>query len=167
MGILWSDILYILFITSLQVSIIPSLLPFFAVDLLTPWLVFNFIALGTSHGFILAILSSMALESHSTISAGIYFCTYGIIGTIICMVKKHISWQNFMPWSTTFLLSQFWVILFETIVFLVKTGNALFFNLSYGMNALFRMLSTFVFGLLLFQNASSLIIEETPRESAL
>ena len=72
-----------------------------------------------------------------------------------------------MPWSTTFLLSQFWVILFETIVFLVKTGNALFFNLSYGMNALFRMLSTFVFGLLLFQNASSLIIEETPRESAL
>ncbi|NRA44888.1 MAG: hypothetical protein HRU09_08035 [Oligoflexales bacterium] len=156
------DIFYIILIISFQVSILPSLLSYSDLDLLTPWLVFLFIGLGTGQAMLLALLGAIALENHGTFPAGLYFCSYWIMGTLISLLKKHISWRNTLPWIATFTISQLWIVLFETFVFLVKTSNLLFLDLKYGTGVFIRMLTAFVIGVFAARFAPFKVTEEKP-----
>lgn len=137
------DSLSLLFIVSLQTLIIPSVTGVQYIDLVTPWLVYNFIVLGTTTAMVQGFIGAIALEGHGSSPAGLYLCSYWIMGLCIIMVKKHISWRNLMPWITTLMVSQLWILLFETFVFLVKTSSFEFFNLSSVSRILVRLMFTF------------------------
>lgn len=138
-----SDTLSLLFIVSLQTLIIPSVTGIQYIDLVTPWLVYNFIVLGTTKAMLQGFIGAMALEGHGSSPAGLYLCSYWIMGLCIIMVKKHISWRNLMPWITTLMVSQLWILLFEIFVYLVKTSSFEFFNFSSVTRILVRLLFTF------------------------
>lgn len=156
------DVFYVILIIALQVSILPSLISYSRIDLLTPWLVFLFIGLSTGPAMILALLGAIALENHGTVPAGLYFCSYWIMGTLISLFKKNISWRNTLPWIATFGISQLWIVLFETFVFLVKTSNLLFLDLKYGAGAFIRMLTALFIGLFAARFTPFKVTEEKP-----
>jgi len=113
------------------------------VDLVTPWLVYNFIVLSTPAAMVQGLLGALALEGHGSVPGGLYLCSYWIMGLAITMVKKHISWRNLMPWITTAMASQLWILLFESFVYLVKTSSIDFLSMRKGLEMLLRLLITF------------------------
>ena len=48
-----------------------------------------------------------------------------------------------MPWITTVMASQLWILLFESFVYLVKTSSLDFFSMRKALEMLIRLLLTF------------------------
>lgn len=120
------DVIYLLLVITLQVTILPSILSVYCIDLLSPWLAIIFVVYKAPRSMLLALIGSLTYENHSSVPAGLYFSAYWVLGILIILVKNHLSWRNILPWVTTAALSEFWIILFESFVSVLKNGHSIF-----------------------------------------
>jgi hypothetical protein len=123
-GFLWLDIFYLLLVGALQFSIIPSLLGRYVyVDLLTPWLVINFVNQSLARSTVLAVIGALIIETHNAAPAGLFICIYWITLNLIHLVRDTLSWRHATPWIATFVLSELWVVLGEYFLTVIVRGS--------------------------------------------
>ena len=157
LGKIGYDLFYVILIVSFQVAIIPSVISYSRVDILTLWLIYTFVRLNVSQGMLIAFVGAWTLENHGTYPAGFYFCSYWVMGILINLIKNHISWRNILPWLVVFVCSQTWLILFEVLVFSIKTGSLIFFGTDYVIGVLIRMTFAILSGIV----AAKMILQNT------
>lgn len=162
-GSIWTDLFYLMLVIVLQMTVIPSLFQWFPVDIVTPWLAYSVVMLTTSWGMTLSLLGALILENHSAVPAGFYICTYWIMATLIVVVKNHISWFNAMPWFTTFVVCQLWLVIFESFVYIVKTSHFEYFDLGQLGSMLARVTSSVLLGLWIANANFARNVEERSR----
>lgn len=122
-GRLWHDVLFLLLMTVIQVFILPALLgSHLKIDLITPWLAITFIRQPMWTATILAAVGALALETHSSVPAGLYLCAYWIMANVILYARPTLSWRHRVPWLVTYGASATWIILFETFVIAFTVG---------------------------------------------
>lgn len=156
----WADLSYLLVVITFQVSILPSIFNNSYIDLLTPWLIYNFIFLRWTSSMPLGLIGALALERNGTHPMGMYMCIYWIIGMVILSVRVHISWRNMLPWLAVFTLAQIWLLVFELLVYIVTTNNVLFITWSYLLGILTRIFFTLSLSVLFYVKLSSKALEE-------
>ena len=159
-GRLWHDCLFLLLICAIQLAILPSIFgPFISIDLVTPWLVTSFVRQNALSAVILAIVGAAAIESHSSMPSGLYFCAYWIALTIIIQVRPTLSWRHQIPWLVNFILAQLWIVTFEVFVMTVINRNALM-DIVYWLNCLVKIPVATCFGLYISRQWMNLDAEE-------
>lgn len=122
-GRLWLDIVFVLFMVTLQVFILPLFLgKYLYLDIVTPWLAISFVRQKPINANILALVAACALEGHSSTPSWLYICSYWIMSNVIMNVRGNLSWRHRVPWMVTFALSQFWIIMFESLVISFQMG---------------------------------------------
>lgn len=113
-GSTWVDLGYIFVLVACQLSILPSVFSgLIGFDLLSAWLALSFIRQNFARSATLAILTSLALETHTVLPAGLYFCAYGCALVAITNVKDILSWNVRTPWLVTTAAVVAWVWIFE------------------------------------------------------
>lgn len=123
-GRLWLDALFILFIATIQLSILPSLLQdVIYIDLLTPWLIYIFVKQTADRAWLLALVASLMIETYTLAPVGIYFCLYSLILTIIVAVREPLSWRHGTPWAVTIGLALAGIAIFETLIKGITLGT--------------------------------------------
>jgi hypothetical protein len=123
-GSLSKDFLFLLIISALHYSVIPSIVGrSILVDLLTPWLVVTMVAGSTSKWIFLTLLGAFLMETRTSAPAGMYLTSYWMIGTGIYLTRTSLSWRHYLPWFLTLLIAQLWVILTELFVNHVMLGH--------------------------------------------
>ncbi|MBF0441946.1 MAG: hypothetical protein HQK54_08590 [Oligoflexales bacterium] len=146
-GRFWLDIIFLLFIVLLQQSILPRLIgSFLVIDLLTPWLVICFSRQGLSASLLLAVLAAFALETHTSVPKGLFFCIYFIILTAIHLIRGTLSWEHDITWIVAFGFSEFWCIAFESFVVYFKVGFD-YFSLVYFVDQILKITVAIFFGI--------------------
>ena len=151
-GKFWLDVTWLIVIACFQCSILPSITgSVIYIDLLTSWLTVSVIRQDLFRGFILAAITALALETHSTLPAGIYFCIYGVIVAVVANLKDPFSWMHNMPWSVSIILANLWAVVFEVIVLAILNDGMPFFEWRIVLVYLSRLAFSIPFGLLLAQ----------------
>lgn len=148
-GRLWHDVLFLLLIAVLQVFILPALFgPHLKIDLMTPWLAITFIRQRMWSATVLAAIGAVALETHSSVPAGLYLCAYWIMANVIMYARPTLSWRHRVPWLVTYGASAVWIILFETFVIAFTVGLSEL-GLFYWLLQLIRFGAAVAFGMIL------------------
>lgn len=113
----WLDGLYLVFIGTVQLAILPSFLPTnMVVDLVTPWLLIGFIRGTLSRTIFMAVLGAFLIETYSAIPSGFYVCSYFVIGVTLYLIRGSLSWRHRLPWFASLVASQAAIIAFEAFV---------------------------------------------------
>jgi hypothetical protein len=147
-GKLWLDVVYLILIAALQLAVLPSLVgKYIMIDILTPWLVANFVFKDLKRGALVWFLGALIMETHSTSPKGLFFCAYWIVFVVIAVVKPNLSWRMTLPWVAAFFLSSLWVNLFEGFV-VATTRSVAEIDGIYAFSALLEVLLCVGFGLL-------------------
>lgn len=119
-GRLWVDIILILFVGALHHTVLPSVTrSLVLIDLMTPWIVTTLVVAPLPVGATLALLGAVVLETHSAAPAGLYLCSYWVILAVLHLTRSTLSWRHAFPWLVTLVVSQVWVMSFETLVLLI------------------------------------------------
>lgn len=127
-GRLWLDLIFLLAIIIVQITIIPSLLGRYLLDIVTPWLVVCFVRQSLAKATFLAFIAAITLENHSSAPAGLYLCTYWILLNTIIFFRPNLSWRHNISWIVVFTISELWLIAFE-IFLVIFTGGSEMFNI--------------------------------------
>ncbi len=123
-GFLYKDILFLLIISFLQNTILPTFLVLdFTIDLITPWLVITAVRQRFPQVTLLTFVATLTIEMRNTVPAGMYIVTYWIAINIIMQVRAALSWRHKVPWLVTNLITAIWVHLFEAFVLLLARGT--------------------------------------------
>ncbi len=150
-GSLALDIFYLVILLGIQFNVIPSLLFFHHIDLLTIWLCYHFIVLAPAPALAMGLIAALMLENHSTVPEGTYICIYWILAIVLNLLRDHLSWRDYSPWLACFFIAGIGVFLFETIVTCVKTGDYGYFTLFIVAQKLLGITLSTLFGLALVQ----------------
>jgi len=122
-GYLGLDVALLLVVGALHFTVLPCLTrSWVLIDLMTPWLVTTFVAAKLPRAALLGLLGALILETHSAAPAGLYICAYWVILVALYLTRGTLSWRHAFPWLVTFVLSELWVIGFETFVLTVDAG---------------------------------------------
>jgi len=150
-GKLWLDTLFLLFLAAIQFAILPDIFGrFIYVDLLTPWLIINFVQQPPWRATFLLFVGAMAWETHSVAPAGLYICAYWIMANVLHHVKDTLSWRHSTPWLVSFLCGELWIVLFECFVsFTLK--ESVVANLEFILVQIGRVILSVGFGMMVCQ----------------
>jgi hypothetical protein len=151
-GRLWLDLILLLVVGALHHTVLPSLTrSLVPIDLMTPWLVTVFVLETLPRAALLALFGALIVETHTAAPAGLYIVAYWVILVALYLTRGTLSWRHAFPWVVTFLLSQAWVIGFETFVLSVSSGGFPF-GIKYVVSQVARLLISVPLGLLLCQH---------------
>ncbi len=142
------DLIQLYFCFFCQIIVVPHhpvVGPFF--DILTPWLVQLFVRARIPYALFFYFIASLLAETHSSISAGTYFCTYWIIGFIVVSLRSSIEWENPFPWWVFFMVSELWVMVAEAFVFSTRVEWSLFWSWNYFLVEIIRILASTALGI--------------------
>jgi hypothetical protein len=150
-GKLWLDCVYLTFLVAVQFTIFPSLFgEFILVDVVTPWLVYSFVRTPNYKFITLALVATLALETHNAGPRGLYFCIYWVIGAVIFLMRETLSWRHFVPWLFTFADAEIWLVLFEGLVIGLSRDSSQL-NAAYCFAQFLRIIIATSFGAFLVQ----------------
>src|SRR6476469_2436856 len=111
------DIAFVLVIVFIQTTVLPSIFGVGGVfDLITPWLVVTAVRQRPAQATLIAIVAAFTLETKLAVPRGIYLCAYWIMINIFFQIRPALSWRYRTPWMVSYVLSAFWIVLFETFV---------------------------------------------------
>ena len=154
------DIIFLLVVGALHHTVLPSLIGgVMLVDLMTPWLVVTFVSAPLPRATVIGVLGSLILESHSAAPAGLYLCAYWVVAVVLRLTRSTLSWRHALPWMVTFLVTEIWVIAFETFVVSVSEGN-FHFGFGYALAQMVRLVTSSAIGMLLCRRAMALGVGE-------
>jgi len=125
-SLIW-DIGYLLFLVFFEHTVIPWFIPFFGyIDFITPLITAFAVTQSYTRSVILGVVAGSAMESHMTIPAGTFICSYLVIINVLMIIRDIISWRQFNAWIMVSLSSILWVFLFETFVgWVTSDGSAI------------------------------------------
>jgi len=147
-----ADYLYLIILATLQTAILPTLLPdYLMIDILTPWITLVFICKKSSSAVIQGFLAAILIETHSATPAGLYICSYWILGTAVTLLRGSMAWHSRVSWVSLIILAQSWVFVTEFFVSFIES-QALPTDIYFYIGQGFRIIFAAVFGMFLFQN---------------
>lgn len=156
------DLVFLLIVGALHETVLPSLVgSVLLVDLMTPWLVTTFVAAPLPRALLLGTFGALILETHSAAPAGLYVTVYWMIAVVLRITRGTLSWRHAFPWAVTFLVSELWVILFESFVIGVGDGGNPF-DLRYVLTQAARLVASVLLGMLLCRRFMELGVGEEP-----
>ncbi len=151
-GSIIMDVFYLMVFAALQFTVIPSLIFFHHLDLMTIWLSYHFVVLSPGWALMLGMLGALIMENHLTVPAGTYLCIYWVLAVVFNLLRDHLSWRDYLPWISCFFVSQLSVFIFEVIITYVKTGDYAFYTGVILFEKVFANLLGIAFGLVVVQH---------------
>lgn len=116
-GALAKDIAFVLVIVFLQTTLLPTIFGAGGVfDFITPWIVVSAVRQKPTQATIVAMVAAFTLETKLAVPRGLYLCAYWIMINIFFQIRPALSWRYRTPWVVSYVLSAFWIVLFETFV---------------------------------------------------
>lgn len=130
-----------------QTSVVSKIAPQVTTDLLTTWFLILLVFLSPIKCITIGILTALALETYYTVPQNLYLSAYFILGTLVVLVRNHISWRNLSPWITMFVVGSLWMSFVEMFFILVKSPATTLLSLQYLTTVLLRAGISLGFGL--------------------
>lgn len=145
-GTLIGDLYFLMVMLFIQTTLIPKIIPNITTELITIWLCLFSVFLSPLRCILFGFLAALGLETHYLVPASFYMFNYWIVGILIVLVRNHISWRNYWPWLTTFLLASLWINTSETFMLIVKSNNYGHTPWQYATSLLIRLTFTTAVG---------------------
>ncbi|MBP6216966.1 MAG: hypothetical protein KA436_00090 [Oligoflexales bacterium] len=123
--------------------------PWLYCDLLTTWLCIVFVHASAFQAVYTTILTVLLLETHGASPFGLYLCFYWILGSLIFLLRSHISWQKYSPWLSLITCAQLFFVCLEGLVHFSKVGNLAIMDSGALFYPLVRVLASVLGGWLL------------------
>ncbi len=159
-GKLWLDVICLLVVGALHFTIIPTVTgSWLAVDVMTPWLVTVFVVEKLPRAALIGLVGSIILETHSSTPAGMYVCAYWVMLCVLQLTRATLSWRHIFPWVVTYLVTEIWVIGFETFVGAVYESGYQF-DWKFLSGQIARVVAAMLIGLVLSHRFRTLGIAE-------
>ena len=155
------DSLYLLKLLIVQDFILPQCLGFKVfVDLITPWVLINFVFRSPWRMLAIASFAVLLLETHSGLPRGLFACLYWVFGVSMFYLRNSISWTNLLPWAAVFFVAQVGVQILEGLSYWTQNFTSQFFSLHVMIRIFLSSLLSSIFGLFVIYKARLDTMEE-------